>query len=539
MVDHHKSTIEKFAAFAAHISHDDIPDRVIEKVKLQIITYLTAAKFSDWHQGAYKVYCTEKNRNTKPAKASVIALNKKLSAEEAAYVNTAYGMTLDFDGYMLMGHMGHSAVYTPLAFLEETGGTMGELVAAVTACNEVQGRLSFSCFFGPLNGQMWSYIHTLGAATAVARAKGFDTDKTAHAMALSLYEPNFCLAPGFLQEDSKLLTAAIPLRTGIQAALLAEQGLRGPWNIIDAPLGFLRFFSFHPIREVLENLGEAWLSDTLSYKRYPGTSYIAAAADSALSALQSLGKDTIIHADEVDNITIDTTLLSYSMENISKLFERPELTAIDINFSVRYTVAYALIRGDLKPDFFKNEQIKKHEKAIGQLAEKIKVRHDWAMSARTINAFPDIWPILKRMNRYERNNIRAHLQALNKAAPAKGMKETIMAFKQILSVPSGRNIIKQLFQQEQRPFNLMDMNLPEYSMLQSARTTISLKNGTTASSEFPIPTGGAGLAFEEQKRWVKKRLELAFEKDPEKIFDHLNDPDRPVSLFLKEILRQS
>ena len=74
--------IERFAKFAADTTLEDIPKRVIEKVKLQIITSLTASKFSEWHPEALKIYKAEESKASPNRNSTVIPLNKKLSAEE-------------------------------------------------------------------------------------------------------------------------------------------------------------------------------------------------------------------------------------------------------------------------------------------------------------------------------------------------------------------------------------------------------------------------------------------------------------------------
>ncbi|MHA1341947.1 MAG: hypothetical protein ACTSRZ_18920 [Promethearchaeota archaeon] len=101
---------------------------------------------------------------------------------------------------------------------------------------------------------MWSYIHNIGAATSTGLGIGLPYEKLVNAMALSLYQPNFCLMPGFYQEGCKLLTACYPVRIGIQAALYANQGLEGPKNIIEGHMGLFHFFAFHPIPEFTTSL---------------------------------------------------------------------------------------------------------------------------------------------------------------------------------------------------------------------------------------------------------------------------------------------
>ncbi len=527
------SIIEDFAEFVCSTQYEDIPKRVIEKVKLQVITSITAAKFSDWHPEALKIYNAEEKRNSIDRISTVIALNKKLSAEEAAVVNAAYAMSLDFDDYFLMGHSGYSSVLVSLAFIEANKGTVKDLILAATVSNEVMGRLSLSCFFGPLNGQMWSYIHNLGASTALAKVRNFNEEKTANSMALALYQPNFCLVPGFWNEGSKLLTSATPLRAGIQAALYAEQGLEGPRNIIEGDLGFFHFFSFHPVKEFTTNLGEAWLCDTLSYKRYPGTSYIGGPVDSALQALNNLNLEKLEEIEKINKILIETTILSHSIEEIAKKMDYTKLNSIKINFSVRYSVAYALLRGDLHPDYYKQEEIDKFEDRIHQLAQKIEVKHDIGMTARTFLTFPQIINLAKRMSKKERSRMLEHLGSLRTSKSSFGGK--LKTAFQFISDPYARKLLKMFIKKDKTPLDLISVDLPNYPMLQSARATIIFNDKKSGVADVPILTGGAGIDLDIRKEWVQKRYQMAFNKDPKKIFSILDKIESSIEELIAQL----
>ena len=530
----HDTILGRFARFAAATTLDDIPPRVIERVRLQILTSLTAAAFSRWHESAGRVRSAELRAAAKGGRSTLIAGGPRTGAEEAAVINSAYAMSLDFDDYFLMGHPGHSAVFTPLAFLEEKGGTVGELLAAVTVCNEIMGRLSLSCFFGPLNGQMWSYIHNLGAACAVAKVRGYDERTFANALAISLYQPNFCLAPGFWKEGVKTLTASVPIRTGIRAARYAGEGMEGPLDVVEGPLGFHHFFSFYPIPELAGDLGSAWLSDTLSYKRYPGTSYIAAPVDSALGALRSLGIEGPVRPADVRSVVIDATFLSYNLEKLSRSLDRERLDSILVNFSVRYSVAYALLRGDLAPKHFRESEIARHEPDIRALADRITVRHDWDMTLATLMTFPQVPAILRRMTREQRRRIVGHIRALNGGEGA-GVADMLRAACAILGSRDGRKLLGRLRSRERVSLDAMD--LASYRMLQSARCRIELADGASATAEFPIPTGGAGNDPGELRDLVRRRFDLAFGAPADRLLRALADPEYPVARLMRSLPR--
>src|SRR5208283_5389667 len=113
-----------------------------------------------------------------------------------------------------------------------------------------------------LNGQMWSFIHLVGAAAASARLLRLDAERTTHALAIALAQPNFALQPGFLRPTSKLLAASTPTATGIRAAFFAQAGLSGAPEILEDERGFWRRFAFVPLPEMLSDLGDFWVLRT-------------------------------------------------------------------------------------------------------------------------------------------------------------------------------------------------------------------------------------------------------------------------------------
>ena len=117
----------------------------------------------------------------------------------------------------------------------------------------------------------------------VLRARGLSGKELAHAVAIALYQPNYCLAAGFWEEGAKTLTASLPVDQGIRAVDLARAGLSGPLDLLEHPLGFFSTFSFGHFEGLFDGLGERWFSDTLCFKRFPGTSYVSAPVEGALN----------------------------------------------------------------------------------------------------------------------------------------------------------------------------------------------------------------------------------------------------------------
>ena len=74
----------------------------------------------------------------------------------------------------------------------------------------------------------------------------------------------------------------------LQAAQLAREGLTGGREILEHPQkGFWASFTYVPLPHMLTGLGRSWVTDTLTYKRYPGCAYIDTTMDALFEVLAS------------------------------------------------------------------------------------------------------------------------------------------------------------------------------------------------------------------------------------------------------------
>jgi 2-methylcitrate dehydratase PrpD len=296
-------------------------------------------------------------------------------------------MALDYDDYLYMGHTGHSSVLGSWAVAEEIGADTRALLVAQVAANELEGRLGASVVLGPQNGQAWSFIHAAGAAAAAARLYGLDEAQTAHAIAIALFLPPFTMWPGFMGSSSKVLTAAIPTVTGIQAAQLAREGMTGALDVIEAPReGFWASFSYAPMPRAMDGLGEGWVTDTLAYKAYPGCAYIDTTMDALLDAHAHAGRPP---AEKITAIEVEASLLTVEMNRLAMRHAAPDgrLDPIHLNFSIPGNAAICVLAGRLGAAEMALGFLTSRGDEIRALAARVTLRHDWEMSARVVESF--------------------------------------------------------------------------------------------------------------------------------------------------------
>ena len=89
-----------------------------------------------------------------------------------------------------------------------------------------------------------SAVGPFGAAMATAKLRGLNAQQIANALGIAASSAAGLFAFVNGGGDIKRLHAGHASREGIQAALLAEQGIEGPPNVIEARDGFMQAFAF-------------------------------------------------------------------------------------------------------------------------------------------------------------------------------------------------------------------------------------------------------------------------------------------------------
>lgn len=371
-----QTRIRQFAEWAAGLTPDAVPDRVVERARLQAMNTVAGGLAGANAPGVVRLR-EATGHWAAPGDAGVLGTDQEWEPAAAAYANAAASIAHDWDDYLYMGHTGHSAVWASRAVADVSGADNDDVLAAQIAANEIEGRLGAALFIGPHNGQFWSSIHCAGAAVAAGRLRRLEPEQLAHALAIALYQPPFGLWPGFMGPDTKLLTAAEPVAQGIRAAMLAASGFTGPLDVIDDRRGFLAHFSYAPRPSMLEGLGEVWLTDTLAYKPRPGCAYLQPAVEAVLR----LREENDIELADIARVEVRAGWLTTAME---KLSAGEPLTGVRVNFSVALSTAVALTAGRLTHEELDDGWLADREDGLRDLATRVFVEHDWDLTMQTL-----------------------------------------------------------------------------------------------------------------------------------------------------------
>jgi hypothetical protein len=409
------------------------------------------------------------------------------------YRSAAASIAHDWDDYLFMGHTGHSAVSAAAAF---TGDPDRALVAQVAA-NEVAGRLGAALFLGPHNGQFWASIHCASAAAAAAIGLELDAAGAAQALAIALYQPPYGMWPGFMGPRSKLLTAAEPAAAGARAALLAADGVSGALDVVEHPRGVLANLSFAPRPAMFGGLGRVWLTDTLAFKRLPGCAYLQSVGEAACSAG--------VEGADVAEVEIEAGWLTCEMEALGA---GPDLSPVRANFSARLSTAICLVAGRLTPAELEPDWLAAHESEIRDLAAKVTLRHDPALTAKTLLGTLEAGGSPDDVGLRGLLRIRRRLGDVNmaEANPGPALLRAIGADRGLRRALGGA--LRARLRGRADPGGIERLDVEALRMTFPSRMRIRLRDGTVRNLEGTEP-GSGGRPVTEQRAIVEEKLRVA------------------------------
>ncbi|MDP8942506.1 MAG: MmgE/PrpD family protein [Actinomycetota bacterium] len=357
---------ESLAAWASGLELDEVPSRVVAYAKSQILSQLAAVRAGLGH----------------PLGAAITrAFGSPLGTDpvQSAYVLAALTVALEFDDTVYAGHISHSTVNVPVAYARRLDLDGRRLLTAVIAGNECAARVTAAATLGPFRSQTAAHAHLVGSVASRLRAEGAWAEQWVNALGLAFALPPWSLLRPFLGSDAKVLTAAVPVRMGLDACDGAAAGLAGAPDVLEHPDGFLSRFAAVPLPDaVTAGLGRRWHTETLSFHLYPAATNIYSSVDCAVALHQALaGCDP----DEIEEVVVHASLFTVgATARTIPYLDGADSPVSSLQYSVPYSVATALLTGDLTPDDFAPPAV--GDPARWALAGKVRVEHDPALTER-------------------------------------------------------------------------------------------------------------------------------------------------------------
>jgi 2-methylcitrate dehydratase PrpD len=277
--------IEQLAEFAATTDYNELPPRVIDECKRDILDSIGCALAANGQFKAEKgIACALRIGGT-DGPATIIGTGQRTSTFGAAFANGELISTLDADSVLLPGHV--SPYVLPGAFaVGEAGHRSGkDMIAAVAVSHEMSYR-----FGATVNGTreyrdgkaataaVVGYSSTIfGATASAAKLKGLAAEQIANAIALAAAITPVNAHGAWLRHAPpstiKYLMAGALAQSALTAAEMGDLGHRGDLLLLDdAEFGYPRFSGttkWEP-EQLTKGLGAEWRFPNFQmYKPYP------------------------------------------------------------------------------------------------------------------------------------------------------------------------------------------------------------------------------------------------------------------------------
>ena len=361
----------RLAQFATETRFQELPDAVVEAVKVYILDNLAAGLVGSGTPWAGMVAnLAQEAAPTGPC--SLFGRQQTTSPSYAALVNGTMIGGFECDHALVPGSCHPSAAVFPaaLAIAERDRLDGAALLAAVALGYEVTCRVGLAAtravedqrgFHGPGTNAPF------GGAVGAGRGLGLDTERMVHALGIAGSHGAGLLE--FAREGAmtKRLHVARGAQTGLESALLAASGFTGPTTVLEGDHGFLNVYSPSPRPELLvDGLREKWHLLDILVKAYP----CHASFHAVIDAIWRFRQETEVQLDRLDSVRIVGS--ERMMEG--RFCHREPTSVLGGQYSLPFSTAIALSRDAGDPRSFSEETL--WDPQVRGLAEAIELSAD-------------------------------------------------------------------------------------------------------------------------------------------------------------------
>jgi len=341
------------AAFAAGLRFEDLPARVVEQAKLNLLDGIGVCLHGatlPWTRLLHQVVLAE---GATPS-VSLWGTGARGSWAQAALANGTAGHAFEMDDIHKESVLHPNSLTSPIAlgFAEARGATGRQMLTAIVAgyeCGTRVGNAATTALF--LNGfHPQGTSGTIVAAATAGSLMGLDAAGMRNAFGIA----GSCAAGLMAAQEGamvKRLHAGRAGESGVRAAELAARGFTGISDIFEAPYGgFLSSLARTPKPEKLTaGLGETWETLNTGFKMYPTVTSIHAALDS----LRRVMADAGLRAEDIERIEVGIGHMTYV--HCAWTYKPAGITAAQMNLF--YGMAVTALAGQVTAAAFTEDKL--------------------------------------------------------------------------------------------------------------------------------------------------------------------------------------
>lgn len=335
---------ERLARYWAAARYEDLPPESVRLAKRFLIDTL-AAGIAGAHTDVAAIVLRAAQTSLEGASGSSVLWGRTatLPAPQAALVNGTATHALELDDFGGCGHSG-AVVIPAVCALAGRGGVSGKAaLTAIIAGYDVAARvLEGAGGYRSHNDLGWHSSGTcggFGAAAAAAKVLKLDAERFADALGIAgTYTGGIWafLADGAM---TKRFHPGKASETGLSAALLAQAGMSGPRQVLEAEWG--GFFSTYARgiatpEATLKGLGSEFRIARSGMKPYACCRGLHATLDALFEVMRETGAE----CKAIERMIV------HGNEQVCVQFDRPKIgNLLDAQFSFQYALAVGAVSG--------------------------------------------------------------------------------------------------------------------------------------------------------------------------------------------------
>jgi 2-methylcitrate dehydratase PrpD len=366
------SVASQLAKYVIHAFQNDVPEN-IKEIGIQAIIDQYGLQIAGSELPSSKtIYKAEKYYNQSIGLSSIARYGDQVSPVHAAFINGSFAHAKDFDDthQKAQTHAGSVVIPAAMAIAESKNCSPDVVLKAIIWGMEIMLRLAYSISPVCMEGghHTCPTIGPFGSAIACGLLMGLNETELTHALGIcgsfsgALME--FTLSGGSV----KRIYPGLGARHGLEAVILAKEGLTAPATIIEGKKGLWSILGkglAFPER-LFEQLGESYLLSSISFKPFSCCLLI----HPAIEAFLKICNRYRLVPENINHITVGFSKLSASHVG-SITIPEDELGA---QFSTSFMLALSLIKEP--PGMWTNIVEALSDTEIVNLAKKVTIYED-------------------------------------------------------------------------------------------------------------------------------------------------------------------
>jgi 2-methylcitrate dehydratase PrpD len=347
----------------------DVPDEVIAMTELSLLDGIGVSLAATGHESGADQFARLALEEGGRADATVLGTGQRVPAASAAFANGAMAHALDFEDAIdgLPVHPNAQSIPALLALAEQRDLSGERLLTALAVGCDVTARLAAAA--GTTIGRRGWYpppiLGALGATIACSNLLAFTAAQTLDALSLVISQAT---ASGEVKHSPNSIIRGVrdgfASHAAVRSVELAERGITGFTAPLEGKYGF--FFTYaggeYDQDALLDGLGTRFWGTELSFKPWPSCRGTHSFVEGAILLREHFTPEDI---ESVELIGAPVNLmLAEPLES-----KRRPSEAINAKFSLPFTVASALVHGDITFDSYTPEALR--ESRVLSLADRI------------------------------------------------------------------------------------------------------------------------------------------------------------------------